>query len=126
MAARRAKFRRNVGSRIGWQATKAGNKGRAPVSILKVVVLPAPFTPSKPKHSPLPLLPLLLPTTSLLPLLLLDGCCCLPMLSHRPRTACTAPSLPPAEPAGCPTLPPAPVPLLWLWAAPPLLPAACQ
>ena len=38
----------------------------SPVSILNVVVLPAPLTPSRPKHSPLGMLKLIRSTASLL------------------------------------------------------------
>ncbi len=39
----------------------------SPVNILKVVVLPAPLTPSSPKHSPLGIIRLTWLTASLLP-----------------------------------------------------------
>ena len=39
----------------------------SPVNILKVVVLPAPFTPSRPKHSPLGMIRFIWLTASLLP-----------------------------------------------------------
>ena len=39
---------------------------RSPVNILKVVVLPAPFTPSNPKHSPVDIA-ILIPLTAFLP-----------------------------------------------------------
>ena len=44
----------------------------SPVSILKVLVLPAPFTPSKPKHSPCGMPTLRLKHTSVKVNLLLD------------------------------------------------------
>ena len=39
--------------------------GMSPVRMLKVVVLPAPFTPSSPKHSPLGMARLIPPTAIL-------------------------------------------------------------